>query len=211
MRGNGAAPALQSVLILMIEYPSRTIAKETHHTVSLIEPHLAGCQSVLDVGCGSGYVARELEQRFDGEVWTVDIGDYRRAPTRRFAVFDGIRLPFADQQFDLVIFSFVLHHVPDVFKPLLLAEARRVARRQIFVLEDTPTTLLDRLVSWHHGRSFRRKINSAESFGFLDARGWVRLFRLLRLRPSRVDPLSRWCRSIAQPYARTVFVLDVDR
>ena len=195
----------------MIEYPSRTIQKETRHTVSLIEPHLEGCQSVLDVGCGSGYVARELEQRFPGEVWTVDIGDFRRAPTSRFSVFDGIRLPFEDKRFDLVLFSFVLHHVPDVFKPLLLAEARRVARRRIFVLEDTPATLFDRFVSWRHGRRFRRKINSAESFGFLDARGWVRLFRLLHLPPSHVHPLSRWCRSITQPFARTAFVLEVDR
>jgi len=192
-----------------MQYPSRTIQKETHHTVSLIEPHLEGCQSVLDVGCGSGYVARELEQRFAGEVWTVDIGDFRRAPTTRFSVFDGIRLPFEDRRFDLVMFSFVLHHVPDVFKPLLLAEARRVARRRIFVLEDTPSTWFDRLVSWRHGRSFRRKIDSEESFGFLDAAGWVRLFRLLHLPPSRVHPLSRWCRSIAQPFARTAFVLEV--
>ena len=194
-----------------MQYPSRTVEKETRHTVSLIEPHLEGCQSVLDVGCGSGYVARELEQRFAGEVWTVDIGDFRRAPTTRFSVFDGIKLPFEDRRFDLVVFSFVLHHVPDVFKPLLLAEARRVARRQIFVLEDTPTTWFDRLVSWRHGRSFRRKINSDETFGFLDARGWVRLFRLMGLPPRRVHPPSRWGRSIAQPFARTAFVLDVER
>jgi SAM-dependent methyltransferase len=195
----------------VIDYPSRTVEKETRHTVSLIEPHLEGCRSVLDVGCGAGWVTRELEQRFDGEVWAVDIGDYRQTPTPRFALYDGIRLPFPDGRFDLVVFSFVLHHVPDVFKPLLLAEARRVARRRIFVLEDTPATLLDRLVSWRHGRSFRRKINSAESFGFLDTREWIRLFRLLRLTPTHVHPLSRWCRSIAQPFARTAFVLDADR
>jgi SAM-dependent methyltransferase len=195
----------------VIDYPSRTVEKETRHTVSLIEPHLEGCRSVLDVGCGAGWVSRELEERFDGEVWAVDIGDYRQTPTPRFALYDGIRLPFPDGRFDLVVFSFVLHHVPDVFKPLLLTEARRVARRRIFVLEDTPATLLDRLVSWRHGRSFRRKINSAESFGFLDTREWIRLFRLLRLPPTHVHPLSRWCRSIAQPFARTAFVLDADR
>jgi SAM-dependent methyltransferase len=190
------------------EFPSRTVEKETLHTVSLIEPHLEGCGSVLDVGCGAGYVTRELERRFGGEVFAVDIGDFRRTSTARFSLFDGIRLPFPDGRFDLVVFSFVLHHVPDVFKPLLLAEARRVARRRIFVLEDTPRTLLDRLVSWRHGRRFRRKIRSAESFGFLDTPAWIRLFRLLHLPPTHVHPLSRWCRSLAQPFARTAFVLD---
>jgi SAM-dependent methyltransferase len=194
---------------MLAQYPSRMIEKETRHTWSLIEPHLKDCRSVLDVGCGAGYVARELARTFPGEVATVDIADFRRVPTPSFSVFDGITLPFADDSFDLVAFSFVLHHVADVFKPLLLAEARRVARRAIFILEDTPITLVDRLVSWRHGESFRRRIRSRESFGFLDRDGWLRLFRLLRLHPTYVRPLSRWCRSILQPYARTVFVLDV--
>ena len=76
------------------------------------------------------------------------------------------------------------------------------------VLEDTPATFFDRLVSWRHGRSFRRRINSDESFGFLDAPEWIRLFRLLHLPPTHVHPLSRWCRSVVQPFARTAFVLD---
>src|SRR5205814_7996370 len=70
----GSALPLQWPPILVSHYPSRTVEKETQHTVSLIEPHLGGCQSVLDVGCGAGYVARELERRFASEVWTVDIG-----------------------------------------------------------------------------------------------------------------------------------------
>ena len=109
----------------------------------------------------------------------------------------------------MVVFSFVLHHVPDVFKPLLLSEARRVARRRIVIHEDTPINWIDRLVSWRHGRRFRRKIGSQESFGFLDTPAWVRLFRLLDLRPVHQRPLSRWCRSIWQPFARSLFVLDV--
>jgi SAM-dependent methyltransferase len=187
---------------------SKTLAMETEHTLSLLEPHLAGCRSLLDVGCGAGYVTAELSRRFAGEVWAVDIADFRAARGPRFAVFDGIRLPFPDRHFDLVVFSFVLHHVPDVLKPLLLAEARRVARRRIFVLEDTPITWLDRLASWRHGRRFRRKIGSQETFGFLDAHGWLRLFHLLGLRPVHQRRLSRWCRSIWQPFARSVFVLE---
>jgi SAM-dependent methyltransferase len=189
-------------------FPSKTVAKETLHTVSLIEPHLEGCASVLDVGCGAGYVAAELSRRFAGQVWTADIADFRTTATPNFTAYDGIRLPFADQSFDLVGFSFVLHHVPDVLKPLLLAEARRVARRRIFVLEDTPITLLDRFASWRHGCSFRRKIGSRESFGFLDAAGWARLFGLLDLRLVHQRKLSRWCRSIVQPFARSVFVVE---
>jgi SAM-dependent methyltransferase len=192
-------------------YSSKVVEKETRHTLSLLEPQLRGCRSFLDVGCGAGYVARDLAASFEGEIGTVDFTDCRSAETPGFSVFDGIHLPFADDRFDLVALSFVLHHVPDVLKPLLLAEARRVARQRIFVLEDTPVTLLDRLVSWRHGRRFRRKIGSREHFGFLTTEEWVRLFGLLDLRPVEVRPLSRWCRDYAQPFARTAFVIDVGK
>jgi ubiquinone/menaquinone biosynthesis C-methylase UbiE len=192
-----------------VAYHSRTAARETAHTLSLLEPHLAGARSLLDVGCGSGYVAWQLGQRLPGEVHAVDVGDFRRVPLPNFAPFDGRRLPYPDGRFDLVLFSFVLHHVPDVSKPQLLAEARRVARRTLVVLEDTPRGPLDRLVSWCHGQRFRRRIGSKERFGFLTDAEWTRLFAELDMRPTHVQRLSRWCRSPLQPFARSLFVVDV--
>jgi SAM-dependent methyltransferase len=190
-------------------FHSRTAEKETAHTLSLLAPHLEGVRSVLDVGCGSGYVAWQLGQRFAGEVHAVDIGDFRRVPVANFSPFDGRRLPFADRRFDLVLFSFVLHHVPDVSKPQLLSEARRVARRTLVVLEDTPRGPLDRLASWCHGQRFRRRIGSSERFGFLSDSEWTRLFGELDMRATHVQRLSRWCRSPLQPFARSLFVVDV--
>jgi ubiquinone/menaquinone biosynthesis C-methylase UbiE len=193
-------------------FHSRTAEKETLHTLSLLEPHLAGASSVLDVGCGSGYVAWQLGQRFPGAaVATVDIGDFRRVPTPDFRLYDGLRLPYPNDAFDVVVFSFVLHHVPDVRKPLLLAEARRVARHRLVVLEDTPQAPLDRLASWWHGTWFRRRIGSRERFGFLAPGEWTRLLTEVGLRPRLVQPLSRWCRSLWQPFARSLFVIDVGK
>jgi SAM-dependent methyltransferase len=189
--------------------PSPTIAHETEHTVSLILPHLAGIGSLLDVGCGSGWVAARLEERSALAISTVDIGDIRAVSTPDFHVFDGVRLPFPDKSIDAVLFSFVLHHVPDELKPILLAEAKRVCRKRILVIEDTPTTWFDRWASQRHGESFRRRIRSHERFGFLDRDQWIRLFSLLGLHATRADKLSRWCRSIWQPFARTAFVLEV--
>jgi SAM-dependent methyltransferase len=189
--------------------PSPTIEQETQHTVSLILPHLAGLSSLLDVGCGSGWVALRLAQQTSLAVSTVDIGDFRAVPTPDFHVFDGVRLPFPDKSIDAALFSFVLHHVPDEIKPLLIAEARRVCRRRILVIEDTPSTWFDRWASRRHGKCFRRKIRSRERFGFLDREQWMRLFSLLGLRATKTDGLSRWCRSVWQPFARTAFILEV--
>lgn len=185
-----------------------TIEKETRHTLSLVEPHLDGCSSFLDVGCGEGRVADELSRRRASlDVWTVDIGDFRSVRTPNFRLYDGTKLPFSDGRFDLLLLAFVLHHVPDVMKPLLLLEARRVARR-IVVVEDTPVTGIDRFFSQRHGESYRRKIGSDEPFGFLTFREWSRLFDKLDLRSIEARPLSRLCRSALQPFARSLFVLE---
>ena len=140
--------------------PSPTVRKETSHTVSLVLPHLAPETSVLDIGCGEGWVADELCRRWRGEIAVVDVVDVRRTRTLPFSLYDGLHLPFPDARFDVAMLNFVLHHVPDEHKVALLREALRVARRTVFILEDTPVTPFDRFVSRRHGEAYRRKIAS---------------------------------------------------
>jgi len=57
-----------------------------------------------------------------------------------------------------------------------------------------------------HGEAYRRKIDSDAPYGFLSPREWRWLFRGMGLE-AESRPLSRFCRSILQPFARTAFVL----
>ena len=123
-----------------------------------------------------------------------------------FQLYDGVTLPFPDRRFDVVMLSFVLHHVPDERKLPLLREAVRVSRSKVFIVEDTPSTVIDRVFSHRHGESYRRKIGSQAPFGFLTEGEWRWLFRGMGLE-AEARPLSRFCRSILQPFARTMFVL----
>jgi ubiquinone/menaquinone biosynthesis C-methylase UbiE len=189
-----------------VHYRSKTVKKETLHTVSLLTPHLAPDASVLDVGCGEGYVLDELRARGFANVQGVDIVDIRGNQHYPFRLYDGATLPFPDRSFDLVVLSFVLHHVPNERKLGLLEEALRVSRAKVVVVEDTPSTAFDRVMNRRHGESYRRKIQSAASFGFLTAGEWRWLFRGMGLE-AEMHPLSRFCRSIIQPFARTAFVL----
>lgn len=192
-------------------FPNRSIYQETLHTVSFVQPFLVGQASVLDVGCGDGYVAWQLAQIFNGDVSCVDIGDFRRVTLPHFSLYDGVHLPFADNQFDVVLLAFILHHVPDVLKPLLLQEVKRVARHTVVVLEDTPRNLFDRLVSWSHGHRYRSKIGSSKGFGFLTKEEWERLFSRLGLSVVESRRLNRLCRSVWQPFSRSVFVLRKEK
>jgi SAM-dependent methyltransferase len=195
---------------MTIRYHSQTVRKETLHTVSLVAPHLDRGMTVLDVGCGEGYVGEELVARGVREVWGVDILDLRRNKSGPFRLYDGRTLPFPDDSFDLVTLNFVLHHVPDELKIALVREALRVTRAKLFILEDTPTTAFDRLVSQRHGDAYRRKIDSDAPFGFLTPAEWQWLFRGMGVEAESRE-LSRFCRSVLQPFARTAFTLRKPR
>jgi ubiquinone/menaquinone biosynthesis C-methylase UbiE len=191
---------------MAINYRSQTVRKETLHTVSLVAPHVAPGASVLDVGCGEGYVLEELAARGAGELFGADVVDIRQEKARPFRLYDGVELPFLDRRFDVVILSFVLHHVPDDRKRALLREALRVCRGTVVIVEDTPATRLDRFLNRLHGDEYRRRIKSTASYGFLTEGEWRWLFRGMGLEPE-ARPLSRFCRSILQPFARTAFLL----
>jgi ubiquinone/menaquinone biosynthesis C-methylase UbiE len=95
---------------------------------------------VLDVGCGTGVVTRDLAQRVGHEGHVVGIDPSTRLieeAARRiekndlkerieFRCADGAALPFPDGSFDLVVASAVFGHIPN--GPEVLAEMVRVAR-----------------------------------------------------------------------------------
>ena len=86
---------------------------------------------VLDVGAGDGLLASQvLANRTDLDWVGVDT---LARPTTHIPVelFDGQRLPFPDQQFDVVLFIDVLHHTDK--QMALLREAVRVSRDSIVI------------------------------------------------------------------------------
>jgi len=193
-----------------VRYRSRTVKKETLQTLSLLAPHLEPGASVLDIGCGEGYVLDELAARGVVNLQGVDIVDIRRNKNHAFSLYDGETLPFPQRSFDLVVLSFVLHHVPNEKKLALLDEALRVSRAKVVIVEDTPSTAFDRFMNRRHGESYRRRIHSRAAFGFLTEGEWRWLFRGMGIEPE-TRPLSRFCRSILQPFARTAFILRKSR
>ncbi len=188
-------------------FHSRAARKEALHTLSLLAPHVRDDDTVLDVGCGSAYVIWQLARRHRGELFAVDIVDCRRKPTPHFALYDGVTLPFPDDSCDVVMLNFVLHHIPNAIKPDVLAEVRRVARRSVFVLEDTPRNFIDRYYNRRHGEAFRRSIGSKADFGFYSQREWEAVFRANGLSVAHSQRLGRLSRDVQQPFARSCFVL----
>ena len=187
-------------------YPHPNTRLVTQHTLSFVRPLLQPGFSILDVGCGEGWVLGELAS--DHEVMGLDIVDIRRSPLQKFALYRGTELPCADASFDLVMLNFVLHHLPNEDKPHLLKESIRVAKRSIFIMEDTPRTPIDWLAGLLHGYKYRREIGSKADFGFYRQKTWEGIFEAEGLTVSRSVSIGRFERLWWRPWATSYFVLD---
>lgn len=95
-------------------------------------PSVAGIR-ILDVGCGSGGLARLLVEE-GAEVTGVDPNPQALttartlAPAARFEEANAEALPFEDAAFDVVLIVNALHHIPLDAMDRALAEAARVTR-----------------------------------------------------------------------------------
>ena len=83
-----------------------------------------GYKSILDIGTGNGYLAFPLAEKFpSAHVCGIDIADEaveRNSALARergignlsFRAFDGLRYPFEEGSFDLIVTRYAFHHFP---------------------------------------------------------------------------------------------------
>ena len=100
-------------------------------------PYLSQGARMIDIGCGKGYTTEYLRGESKADIIGVDVINKLEVPLP-FVLYDGVKLPFKDKEYDLGLFIFVLHHATD--KLQLLSEARRVFRK-VLVIEDVYTTI----------------------------------------------------------------------
>ena len=139
-------------------------------------------ERVLDVGCGSGVVTREIARRVGatGSVVGLDASPALLAVARELAHEAGLgdrvefregsvlRLPFPDGAFDAVIAVTVLSHVPggEGAIPELARVARRGGRVGVFDLDTDMTAVT------HPDRALTRRIVAASSDA-IAVDGWL--------------------------------------
>ena len=99
----------------------------------------SGAKTVLDAGCGEGFVTRYLAERDPALALTgIDLSPEAIAYAQRhfahvanFDVGSVLQLPYGDSAFDTVVCSEVLEHVGDWRRAI--AELKRVARRHVII------------------------------------------------------------------------------
>jgi ubiquinone/menaquinone biosynthesis C-methylase UbiE len=109
---------------------------------------------VLDIGCGHGHihpylVDSDVSLKLSALDVAASVVEEARAmnPTVDYTCYEGERLPYEDQSFDVAYTIAVMHHVPPPQWPAFLDEMRRVVRPggMIAIFEHNP---INPLTQW---------------------------------------------------------------
>ena len=104
-----------------------------HQCLDRVLQHAAG-PKVLEAGCGAGYLAKKLAQRFEVTATDIVIPPelVTANPKITFQTCNAEALPFPDNSFDTVVTTHVLEHVRDI--RAAIRELRRVTCKRLIVV-----------------------------------------------------------------------------
>ncbi len=117
---------------------------------------IRGEVDLLDVGCGTGQSKQIYDSHLRSytgiDLSSVAIQRARQAhPESTWVCGDACQLPFESDQFDVVAFSSVLHHIPDFVSAL--REAARVLKPNGWVFAFDPNVLHPAMALFRHPNS----------------------------------------------------------
>jgi len=107
-----------------------------------IGPFINENETVLDIGAGGGWTGQLISESKGAKVTLLDVKDFNHS-SLPVTIYDGEKIPFEDNTFDVSLLLFVLHHCKD--PEAVLKEAMRVSKR-VIILEDTFYTWFGRLI-----------------------------------------------------------------
>lgn len=133
---------------------NRQTQDQEHLENLIVSLQLKGGENILDLGTGSGYLAFELAKQARAKqqdtiyITGLDIVETTLAANREkakaeklvhlsFVSYDGVRFPFQDESFDIVVTRYALHHFPAILDTF--REITRVLKPNGILLIADPT------------------------------------------------------------------------
>lgn len=130
---------------------------------------------VLDVGAGRCYIAQEIQDKNKVKVTCLDIKNLSQTDMG-VVVYDGKNIPFKNNEFDIALIAYVLHHCEEPIE--VLKEVIRVTRGNIVIFEDTKPSLFTNMMDF-----FSNKLRGIETpFKFRTEEEWKNIFKKLNLK-----------------------------
>jgi ubiquinone/menaquinone biosynthesis C-methylase UbiE len=152
-------------------------AKRDRQMAKLVTPYLKANDSVLDIGCGLGRVTKIIKDK-GHKIVALDVRDLSIVDDICPVLYDGKKIPFTDNSFDVSLIVTVLHHTAD--PEAILKEAKRVSKK-IIIVEDIYKNNLQKQFTF-----FNDSVLNFEFFGHphsnKDDSGWKETFDKLKLK-----------------------------
>ncbi len=139
---------------------------------------------VLDVGSGDSYISRMIQEEIGCEIIGLDTLEYPKSyiPLKKY---DGNRFPFEDNEFDVVMFNGVIHHISNQLD--VLKEARRVTKKKVFLFDQDITKFKDRFFSYTlEFISLTHNPLMKLPFNFRTKNEFLELFKLVDLKVNKI-------------------------
>lgn len=184
----------------------RQYEKRADQIYKRISKYLNKTDVILDVGTGSGFVAAKIGQKLNKKLTCVDVKLNKLNKSKNVILYDGKKLPFNNNSFDVVLLMTVLHHCS---KPLqVLDEAVRVSSDRVIIMEDLFETKIEKIITF-----IEDSIVNWEFMGHphsnKDEKGWLRAFKRRNLKLINLDKFKIVCAGF--PFRIGIFILKKTR
>lgn len=175
----------------------------SENTFQYLKDHLTVSDFVLDVGTGTGLVADLIRKKIKCGIFVIDVFNLNRTKTP-ILTYDGKNIPFCNNTFSAVLCCFVLHHTE--YQELVIKEMKRVTSSKIYIFEDIPITIVDKIMLKIHDLRSRVKYNS-KKLQFRRIEEWKEIFKKYDLQIERIIVINK-SRQWWNPVSRRLFILN---
>jgi|SRR3989344_1260725 len=156
--------------------------KRARGVIRKFEKFLQKSDRILDVGSGVCNICEVLQGR-GHRVVPLDIENLSFVDAIQPVLYDGERMPFGDNSFDVALMVTVLHHAKDPEK--IVKETMRVSKKMIIV-EDIYTNVFQKYATFIFDSMINLEFIGHPHTNKSDAQ-WRDLFSKLKLRVMNVD------------------------
>lgn len=185
------------------DYMENQYKKRANQIVKRISPFINKKEKILDVGTGTGFVAKGLMKAKNKNITCVDVRLNPLCKGVKVEIYDGKKLLYPDSSFDTSMVIAVLHHCKNPSK--ILDEMVRVSSKRIIVMEDLfesriekwLTFVEDSIVNWE----FRGHPHSNKN-----EKDWVRIFKKKGLKVVNLEKFRLVCAGF--PFRLGIFILE---
>lgn len=168
-----------------------------------IAPALNKKDNILDIGCGTGIIAKVLKKEYGLNLTLTDVDYNQMCDAFPVIIYDGKKLPFKNKQFSASLILTVLHHAKN--SDMVLDEAIRVTSNKIIVMEDIFTDLPSRIITFIGDCLVNFEIHSPLHNHTKE--NWIKIFEKKNLKVIDIKEFKLRC--VGFPFRLAVFVLKI--